>query len=385
VSRFDLTRRGLAYVFRRGLDRIAEQKANVQFGPLPAPVFAALGPEARSAEAVVPGVSSEEGSDLIERLGRKSGGVLAVVGERGGGKTTILERVREARAGAILVDCSHAGLEGLRGDLATALGQPDGVTLERCAGMLDRDGQGDSVLLIDNAHLLIQPVLGGLAAFDRLIDVARQNSARCTWLFGVDGVIWRFFERARGARPLFDDVIKLGPWREEGIARLIASRCRQAAIAPNFDHLLEALPADADEIDRAEAVARTARGYYRLLWDYSDGNPAVALHMWRQSLGIGPDGEVWVRLFESPDGRELDPLPDPAVFVLRAVVQLESARAGEIEAATNLRSSQVEDALRYGLARGYFELDEGRYRITWSWFRPITRFLERRHLLASRR
>jgi hypothetical protein len=43
----------------------------------------------------------------------------------------------------------------------------------------------------------------------------------------------------------------------------------------------------------------------------------------------------------------------------------------------------VQDALRYGSVRGYFELAEGRYRIRWTWFRAITRFLQRRHLLFA--
>ena len=44
---------------------------------------------------------------------------------------------------------------------------------------------------------------------------------------------------------------------------------------------------------------------------------------------------------------------------------------------------QVNDALRYALGRGYVEEIDGRYRIRWKWFRTITRFLSRRHLLAS--
>ena len=86
-------------------------------------------------------------------------------------------------------------------------------------------------------------------------------------------------------------------------------------------------------------------------------------------------------MFAAPDVRELETLPDPAVFVLRAVVQLEFAAVEDIEQATKLSNTEVLDALRFGLRRNYFELRDGRYWVTWAWFRPITRFLERRHLL----
>ena len=226
--------------------------------------------------------------------------------------------------------------------------------------------------------------MGGLDEFDALLGIARRSSRHMAWVFAFDETLWRFFERARGARPLFDEVIYLSPWREEGIARLLITRSKTAKITPSFDRLLEGLPKDADETDLQEANERAATGYYRLLWDYADGNPGVALHMWRSSLGRSEDGETMVKLFSAPDEYELDALPDNAVFVLRAVLQLERAMPDDLERATMLSPARVEDALRHGLARGYLREAAGRYHITWAWYRPITRLLRRRHLLFSR-
>lgn len=383
VGRFDLTRRALAYLFRRGLDRLAEEKTDLAFKDLPSEAFVALGPTTASNENVS-GSASEQVKNVIERIEQVGGGVFAVVGERGGGKTSVLSQVREAYPDVVLVNCPETGLEGLRAALAKAVGADPAASFEDVLRPLNVENR-DAAVLIDDAHLLIQPIMGGLAEFDRLIDVARHNSSSCAWFFAIDDVIWRFFERARGARPLFDEVIALDPWREEEIVKLLTARCEQAGVAPSFEHLLESLPADADEVDRTEALSRAAAGYYRLLWDYSAGNPGVALHMWRRSLGLGAEDKVCVKLFQAPDTRELEQLPDPTVFVLRAVIQLEPARPEDVARATMLRGSQVEDALRYGLARGYFAMAGDRYRVSWAWYRAVTRFLQRRHLLASRR
>jgi hypothetical protein len=106
--------------------------------------------------------------------------------------------------------------------------------------------------------------------------------------------------------------------------------------------------------------------------------------MWRRSLGVTPDGQVEVRLFQAPDMRELESLPDEAVFVLRAIVQIEPARAEDVAKVTSmLTTAEVENALRYGLAHGYFQESDGRYVVSWGWFRAITRFLRRRHLLPT--
>jgi hypothetical protein len=285
---------------------------------------------------------------------------------------------------SIRIQCPVGGLEALRRELTKQVGVSEDASFEEAAAVLDAPGR-DAALLLDDAHRLIQPVMGGLDAFDRLIEVARSSSTNCSWVLSLDESIWRFFERARGARPLFDEVIALAPWREEEISRLIIERTREAGLTPCFDDLIGKLPIDADDVDREEALATTKTGYHRLLWDYAAGNPGVALHMWRRSLGVGADGRAYARVFRAPDTRDLEQLPDPAVFVLRAVVQLEPALPTDVALATQLAMSAVQDALRYGLARGYFFEDRGRYALTWGWYRPITRFLQRRHLLVASR
>lgn len=379
---FDLTRRGLAYLFRRGMDRLAEeQKHSLSLQPLPDEIFVALGPMTVS-ESEINGNDDKELEKILERVSSRTGGVFAVVGERGRGKTTVLRRVARIGQDVVMVDCPATGLEGLREAIAQALGAAPAATLEECAAQMDAPGR-DACLFIDHAHRLIHPTMGGLADFDRLLEIARSFSDRLTWCLTLNEVIWRFLERARGSRPLFDDVIALGPWREEKISSLLSSRCRQAGIDPIFDLVMDPLPEDADDIDRAEALERVRSGYHRMIWDYSAGNAGVALHTWRRSLGTDAQGRICVKLFRVPDARELEELPDHAAFLFRAVIQLEPALAEDVIRTTMLRPSQVEDLLRYGTTHGYFDKADGRYSITWAWFRPITRFLQRRHLLAN--
>jgi hypothetical protein len=383
LGRFDFARRIHAYLFRRELDKLAQGSMAGTFSPLPEAQFQALSPEIPSATIVASGTDGEVGA-IIERINRTGGGVFAVVGERGTGKTTVLGRVRAARNDVVVVDCSGGDPEALGRVLARELGIEEDAGFERAAATIDAT-ERDAGLLMDNAHRLIRPVMGGLAAFDSLLDLARRHSARCTWVFAIDSAIWRFFERSRGARPVFDEVVRLAPWSEENIVALLTSRCLQAGVEPSFRLLVDRLPADADDIDRTEAEARAAKSYYRLLWDFAAGNPGVALHTWRRSLRLDADGRACVKVFQASGIRELEELPDAAVFVLRAVVQLAPARPEEIAQATMVAPAEIDDALRYGLARGYFERIDGGFRVTWDWFRMITRFLQRRHLLASDR
>jgi hypothetical protein len=381
ILSFELTRRLLAYLFRRDLRKRARGAQLQAYAPLPEDTFRALGPEVRSAR-LVRSAADGQVQDVIDRIKAAGGGAIAIVGERGAGKTTLIERIVASCTGLVAISCHREGLAGLRAALNQALGQADATELAVAARSID-SRKGDHAVLIDDAQYLVRPMMGGLAELDQVLALFRRHSTNCAWVLAFDAAVWSFIERSRGARPLFDHVIRLSPWSEDAIVGLITERNLVAEVTPDFGELAVDLPADADEGDIEEAVGRTAASYYRLLWDYASGNPGVALHFWRLSLGVAPSGKLHVRLFEVPNTVHLEALSDSAAFVFRAILQLGWATADDISGATSLGMAEVEDALRYGSQRGYFEMDGPRYRINWNWFRAVTRFLKHRHLSFS--
>ncbi len=381
LGSFDLTRLVHAYLFQRGMTKKADQTTEVHFSPIALETYKALGPRARAC-SIVASVADDQVADIIERIDKPGGGVFAIVGERGLGKSTLLARIAEEANDVTVVRCPFGGMTAFDEAFTSAFDGEPGSSVEETTTRFD-ESKLDAGVLIDDAHRLIRPMMGGLKDFDRLLDSARRHSEHMTWVFAFDDVIWRFFEQMRGSRPLFDDVIRLKPWLEEGISNLLRSRSRTTSIEPCFEHIVGGFHPDVDAFDRDEALNRTEASYFRLIWSYAAGNPGVALHVWRTSLGMDENERLSVRLFQAPDTDELDRLPDPAVFVLRAIVQLERGTIDDICLATGLPASNVHDALRYGLVRGYFQREEDRYRIRWTWFRAITRFLQRRHLLFA--
>ncbi len=378
IGGFNLTRRVLAYLFRRQMSKREELANPLALAPLAPSAVAALDPE-RHTEDLVASQSDADAERVAECIERVGGGVFAVVGERGSGKSTLLRRLARERDDTTFVACPPSGAAELQVRLAEALKLPATAGLPEIAAHLEGLADGAAVL-VDDLHLVVRPTIGGLADFDRVVAMARHASTTCTWVFCLDAALWRFVERARGAQPLFDAVVRMAPWSEESIGELLVARSREASIEPSFERLLtEQID---DDIEREERLLRIRAGYHRLVWDYAAGNPAAALHLWQRCLGVDAEGTVHARVFAAPETSALESLPDSAVFTLRAVIQLEPATAEDVIEATQLPAARVQDALRHAVFKGYINETDGRLRVTWEWYRAVTRFLQRRHLLS---
>lgn len=380
VARFEISRRIMAYLFRRKLDRLGHDASTDDLGPLDPVAFAALDPETPAILTWVPTPTDDRLEELVARAAEGRGGIVALFGERGLGKTRALAYLEQHVKGALRVSVSSSRLADLAAAISEAHGGASPTDLRTALdSVLDA---GRRVILLDNAHRLVRPTMGGLAELDTLVATIGPRTESTLFVLAFDEIPWRFLERARTARPVFDDVIELARWREEGIGALLRARSAAAGIEPSFAHLLDSLPPNADDVDRRDALAARETSYHRLLWDHAAGNPGIALHMWRRAIGATPTGETYVRVFQTLDMTDLERLPDATLFVLRAVLQLAPADPRDIGAATLLRPAQVNDALRYAHRRGYL-IRRGGYLVSWTWFRPIVLYLQRRHLLVS--
>ncbi len=378
-SGLDTTRKVLAYLFRREVARKAQTTARAPRGePLSGPKFVLLGPESRATQARL---LQEPAGELVQdalNLAKSAASTLSVVvGERGMGKSTFLQRVVDrSEETTCIVGCPPEGFEALLEALAVQFGAANYEVPVVAKAIRDT---GPSLICIDDAHRMIMPAVGGLEQLDHFTRFALEVGGDVSWMVAVQEAAWHFVERARGERVFFDQVLILPRWTEEQISSLIQRRTDEVGIKASFDQLVVT-----SQGDKPSEGRRTEEGYYRILWDHSAGNPAVALQAWRHSLySPTPEGEAVVQLFQEPAATEVENLPPTLLFVLRAIVQLELATAEEVSECTQLPTADVADAIRFSVSHGYVEPTGGRFRLSWTWYRTITRVLTRQHLLVD--
>lgn len=393
LMQVDVFRRASAFLHRRD----AEQKTDAVQEPREATRASCASAKAFDPDALNPELldigPNKRISKMVAWLDEGRHSLIAVVGERGAGKTSFLARLARDEEQEILnevIDCPKSGLAELYSRLEAQVGAK---IADQDAFAERLEANDNQVICIDNLHRLVKTSIGGLQELDEFIGFARRWNQSVTWIAGFGASAWKYTQRARGERAYFDEVVELRPWKEEEIARFLDDRCQQVGADPDFS-FLRLSNAEEDSFGyehlrdkRAltlEDLQASRSAYYRILWDYSAGNPGIALHAWSQSLfeTANPNSPV-VRLFEQRMTAQVEQLSLPALFALRSLVQMGQGTKEELVLCTDLSTQDCTGAVRTLLAEGIIERMGPWYRIAWEWCRPVMTVLLRQQLLMK--
>jgi hypothetical protein len=380
ITRFEGGRHLLANLTRREALRTMDgQRGLINSAPIPKTLRQRLMEEDRQ---VVQKVAEKEFARLLELDKQGEGGMAIIIAERGGGKSGLLKRLQMSAEGrSLILDCPPGGYRAFLKTLGKTLNlNPDKITPSGIeARLLESNIR---VIGIDNLHRLSKPVIGGQKDLNRLSDLYREIGLKILWVIGHDLAAWQYIQRLRENRTVIDEMIELPRWDEDQIRALVELRCNTVGIKPDFNHLV--LPRQFDDIDHDSITAQNQVGFYRMLWNAADGNPAVALRMWTESIEVTPEGKYVVCLPVMPTLKNLEKVNLSVLLVLRVITQSGMAEQKDIIQSLKLPEAEVANAIRYAAKCDWIEDRNGFYRITWRWFRPITRVLARHNLLVRK-
>jgi hypothetical protein len=376
LSRFEWGRRVLVVLVKREVARENESAAPAGEERPSAETRARL---LEAAEVRLPEPTALQRARLRRFLDAETGGALAVLGERGSGKTTLMQELCEgAGSGVRMLVCPPGGFEALAELFIDTFELAGGEDLARQLG--DRLASlGIHTLVLDDAQLLARPCMGGQRALDRVIALDLELDTEIRWIFVMDRRAWPYITLARGDRVLLHDVVELSAWSEEHLVALLEARAKAAGLDPTFQHLV--LPSQLDASEYESLEERNRFGYCRILWEMTGGNPEVAMGVFADSLRVNRQGEVIVRLPQAPIALALAECNAMTLLVLRVIVQCDWASVEDIAASLRISHARVDSALRYCGQNGWLEEHEGRHRIAARWYRTITLALVRQNLM----
>jgi hypothetical protein len=327
-------------------------------------------------------VASKELKRLIEIVEFGHGGAIALISERGAGKSVLLNRLAAKFDGnAVLLDCPVTGYEELRQAFVDALGVPkEKSTVQEIIRSLRETGT--RFISLDNAHRLIRPKMGGMAEFEKLADLIRAIAAEVPipWVATINKAGWQYLRRVRAEQVMLEDLIELPPWTQEQLGELVEARSEAVGIHPDFSQII--IPHQFDEVVYETLEERNRAGFFRILWNASGGNPKVALQLWADALVQTEHGEIAVLLPQQMASAQLENANLQLLLVLRVIMQTEVVSAEDIISSLRLAPPVVMNALHVSELRGWIEESAGLYRLAWRWYQTVARVLSRQNLLA---
>lgn len=384
---FEQTQKALAYLFRRQVERHAEQQgyAEGDVAELPQAVIDAFHEEAVGRGPLVvdhfPGLR-ELHQILSTWRNTGAAGSFLLVGERGIGKTTWLNQLQrdDLTIERIVPGQRFTDFGRLAGRLAESLQvqiDPSDPLSSLASALLAGPRR---VVVLDKAQHLFLTDFSGYEAFAGFARLVNRTCRQVFWLCSITTYAWRHLTAVRPDAAVFRGSAQLSAWSEDKIRELIRTRCTASGARVNFADLV---------VDSLEGVSAQARliesedGYTRLLWDYADGNPRVALHFFLRSLDSDGGNRVRVRLFRAPEVERLEAGGFNGLFVLAAVVMHESISFDHLVEVTRLERPECFIHLDRLAELGAVVPDNDMYCLSATWHRTAVRLLRRRNLLPA--
>ena len=387
LSSMDATKKLLSFFFRRQVERHAQQTGKVvsRRKDLPGAILREFPHRLlASQDLCLPTPELEELVELYRAWEQDhADGSVALVGHTGMGKSTLLHQLEPLLSVPVL---HH--------EVPTKLSRPARVVsfLSELFGLSPKPSSEKELIkqirqhpsravALDDCHNLFLRKVGGFAGWDCFLRVVNETCDHIFWYLAFNEPAWDFLENLTGRLSYFRRVVRIRPWSERQIRRLIMRRMHRALYRTSFSDLVVA---QVKEADLRNELGRTSKGYFRVLWDYTEGNPLLAAHYWLDSLVPHREHRlVQVHLFSEPSIGRLESLDDDILFTLTAITEHENLNPAEVARVTNLPLDLCNFACRYCLEGGMLARDgeTGRLRLSRRWQQTVIRFLKRKYLL----
>lgn len=383
---FDQTRRGLAFLFRRRVEKQAERTGYADLEPgrsLPAPLLEALTEDPVTDPRLL--VDHFPGMDRLQEAlaawrAENVGGSFLLTGDLGIGRTSWLEHIEVdgLPVQRVTFDRRIGSDALLAGQLGAGMGLEDPGTLKALRHKLLE--LPPRVVVVDRGQNLFLARVGGYAGFEAFVSLLEDTMDRVFWIVAFSQRAWEHIAAVHPQLAGFRHQVTLEPWSEERVRELIRKRVEACGVPVNYDDMvLESL----EGLPRHVRDAEIEEGYARLLWNHTQGLPRVALHYWGRSLVPDAGNGVRVRLFRTPQAEELERGADVPLFLLAAIVVHESLTLTEMELVTRYPKQLCRIHVQRLLDLGAIRRTRRRYWVTPYWHPVVSRTLKRHNLLAD--
>lgn len=243
-----------------------------------------------------------------------------------------------------------------------------------------------SVIALENVENCILRKVDGFQAFSFVIDLLLQTSGQHMWLTTFTSYAWSIARQGVVGANCFSDVIQISGVSEEQLKSLILCRHNQFHQGePNFNELQIKSSAKAAEQQQQQEIAEKNRNlYFRILWDYTRGNPRQALYYWKASLFMHQN-QLSIKLFDVPEQRVLENLSDVTLMTLAALIEHNGLTLKGLTQVMNDDENsirrRIEELVPHGILFSFDDGERAGWHVESFWTRAVENYLVKRQFL----
>lgn len=337
-------------------------------------------------------VPRDEGIEVIQRAfdrwSEDRSSTLAIVGEKGSGKTTLVRLARQQVFGDTPVREVELG-RSIDDPAELEKRLAEAFDLDAPRNVVEAiDRQDPAVAVVEGLHHLFVRALGGFDAMEAFLEIVAATSAKVLWVVTIDESAWRYLNRVVGIESHFVHKVSTTNLSAEKLERAIMARHEVSGFALQFETELE----DARDGPWARLLGREARGeltrketqrrrYFQQLAAIAEGNIVLALFYWLRSIRRMEEHVLVLGDPEIIDLEFLERLPLEHLHTIAAIIlhgglsKAAHRRVFQIPAAeSRLQLAALADSHMIFLAR------DGEYKINKVLYRPFIRLLAARNI-----
>lgn len=295
----------------------------------------------------------------IER--RTNDDLLILVGNRGMGKTTVLNHIFKNLEGidAREVDVKDKILE--EADVFQWLSEVFQAQIHSVSDVLklDRERKEPLVIGVDNMQNFFLAQIGGFEAYRIFQEVINLRTSHVFWCLTVNSRSWDYLKGVFGEEHFYGKTMKLAAWKDFEIQDLISVRHNASGFKRRFDDSIKAYGA-------GDAVGQQAETqFFRLLWGQSRGNPRSALMYWMSAISYEGGDLINVGVPSFINSSLVATLSDESLFIMAAISRHDSLTDSELKQVTGIESAVIRKCLKEAQDKKLIWVDQdGRMRIS---------------------
>lgn len=312
---------------------------------------------------------------------------VLIVGDRGIGKSHLIRQFIEnhsLNAISIKLRPGDTSEKKVRETLSAHFSEDEVLSKKDLGDILS--SIPPQVIVLENLENCFLRQVGGFDSLEFMINSVTRTSTHHLWLLTFTPYAWTIAKSAITGADCFTQQIYLNGMSEDQIRDLILKRHGSEKELP-LDFSSLSFQQKRGVISYKEKLSleeKQRKLYFRILWDYTGGNPRQALYFWKTSL-TWENQQAKVSLFEIPEHEGLSELSDGSLMILAALIEHNGLTlrwlAKVMNESISVTRRRVEQLMPYGIVYSFGEGVSIGWHIESFWIRAVKNYLEKRQLL----